>query len=186
ADPRSDLYAVCAVMHHAVTGTPPSTRSAGIFEPARHLNPNVSLELEEALSAGLRPSPSQRFQTAAALQGILEPLASGRRLTHVPDDLRDDAGEAAAGDGQMPLRAARGRLVVPRQRRGQNPFFLVSLVLVVVVIGAGVLYALAPRGITAPPTVQQPTIDTSAALYQSRSIGLSGGQFVFDTQRPDN
>ena len=109
ADPRSDLYALCAVMHHAVTGTPPSTRSAGIFEPARHLNPNVSLELEEVLGAGLRPAPSQRFQSAAVLRGILEPLASGRRLTHVPEDLRADESRP----GRWPARRdARGRLVL--------------------------------------------------------------------------
>src|SRR5581483_7586114 len=33
---------------------------------------------------------------------------------------------------------------------------------------------------------KQPTVDISASLYQTKNIGLSGGEFVFDTQRPDN
>ena len=60
ADIRTDLYAVCAVMHHAVTGVEPVGR---MFPLARHANPAVSLELEDILGQGLRPSPGQRYQT---------------------------------------------------------------------------------------------------------------------------
>jgi ABC-type branched-subunit amino acid transport system substrate-binding protein/serine/threonine protein kinase len=184
ADSRSDLYALCAVMHHAVTGAEPANGRAGIFEPARHLTPSVSLELEEVLGAGLRPSPSQRFQSAAVLRSILEPLASGRRLTHVPNELREDP--LAASDA-APVRDARGRLVLPRQRATQNPLFIVTMVLLLVIlVGGGVFYTLLPRMRSGPQASGQPTVDTSSALFQEKGIGLSGGQFVFDIQRGDN
>jgi ABC-type branched-subunit amino acid transport system substrate-binding protein len=181
ATPRSDLYTVCAILHHAVTGMAPAPRPNSMHPPARRLNPNVSLELEEVIGNGMRPSPSQRYQNVDELRLALEPLASGRRLTHVPDDLR--------GDGQpalVPVRDARGRLVLPRGRLSQNPLFIIAiLLLTIVLVGGGLLYTLSPHagGLAGVPTA---TPNDFAALYQSKGIGLSGGEFVFDRRPPGN
>lgn len=177
ADTRSDLYATCAVMHYAVTGMEPAGR---MFPLARHANPAVSLELEDILGQGLRPSPGQRFQTPTALQEALTPLASGRRLTHVDEEL-----DPNSPTGLRPLRDAQGRLMGPRQRLTQNPLFFVGIVLMLVaILGGGVLYTLQPH--TSAPSVSTQTITSAfATYYQSKGIGLSGGEFVFDTQQPD-
>lgn len=177
ADIRSDLYATCAVMHHAVTGAEPVGR---LFPLARHANPAVSLELEDILGQGLRPSPGQRFQTPEALHDALAPLASGKRLTHVDEELDPDS-----PTGLRPLRDAQGRLVGPRQRLTQNPLFFVGIVLLLVaVLGGGVLYALQPRAV-APNNTGSALTGAFAPYYQAKGIGLSGGEFVFDTTQAD-
>ncbi|HEU5349940.1 MAG TPA: protein kinase [Ktedonobacterales bacterium] len=178
ADVRSDLYATCAVMHHAVTGVEPVGR---MYPLARHANPAVSLELEDILSEGLRPSPSQRYQTPGALREVLAPLASGRRLTHVDEELDPDS-----PTGLRPLRNAQGRLMMPRQRITQSPLFFVTIVLVLVaLIGSGIFYSIMQAHKAAPSTSQQTITSAFAPYYQSKGIGLSGGEFVFDTQQPD-
>ena len=178
ADVRSDLYAICAVMHHAVTGVEPVGR---MFPLARHTNPSVSLELEDILSKGLRPSPGQRFQTPDELRATLAPLASGKRLTHVDEEL-----DPSSPTGLRPLRNAQGRLMGPRQRVTQNPLFFVGIVLLLVaLLGGGVLYN-TMRGRSTTPTTSPGSITSAfAPYYQSKGIGLSGGEFVFDTEQPD-
>lgn len=184
ATTRSDLYSVCAVLHHMVTGTAPTPRPTPLFQPARRLNPEVSLELEEVLSQGVRPSSTQRFQSVADLRRALEPLASGRRATHVPDDLRDPA---QARSALAPVRDAKGRLVLPRHHIGQNPYLLLGVVvMLIILIGGGVLYMVSPRTASGTGGPITPTANDRAALYQSKGIALSGGEFIFDTQRPDN
>ena len=179
ATTRSDIFALCAILHHAVTGVAANLRANAQHPPARHLNPDVSLELEEILSQGLRPSAMQRYQKAADVRNALERLATGQ-ATHVPEELRDDA---ARTRGPALVRDSRGRLILPRQRRVQNPLFLFGVVLcLIVLIGGAVLFATSPR-----PTVSNtaPTPNTMVQLMQQQNIGLSGGEFAFDTQRTD-
>jgi ABC-type branched-subunit amino acid transport system substrate-binding protein len=179
ASPRSDIFALCAILHHAVTGVAPTPRSAALHPPARHLNPDVSLELEEVLSQGMRPSGIQRYQRAADLKSALERMVSGR-VTHVPDELRDEGVRAAA---LVPARDARGRLVLPRQRRLQSPLFLFGILLsLIVLIGGTVLFETAPRTRATGPVA---TPNGMSQLVQQQDIGLSGGEFAFDTGRPD-
>jgi ABC-type branched-subunit amino acid transport system substrate-binding protein len=181
ASPRSDLYAVCAVLYAALTGSPPPSLATAVYESPRRANPEISLELEEALSRGLRPSPWQRFQSAAELAAALRPVAAGNRT--VP------ASESAlsANRDLMPVRDARGHFVVPRPPLLQNPLVVVGCVVALIaVLGSGILYALAPH--SSPPTVQTDTgvLAESAALFQANGIGMSAGEYVFDDQRDDN
>lgn len=188
ASPRSDLYSLCAVLHHLVTGVAPSPRATALHEPARRLNPHVSLELEDVLSRGLRPASGQRYQSVAELRAALEPLATGQRLTHVPDELRDEQPNQP-GLALVPVRDARGRLVLPRRRASQEPFYVVAAIItLLVLVGGGVLFALSPLpglGFGANPK-PAPTPNGEAQLFLSQGIALSAGEFVFDSNRPDN
>jgi hypothetical protein len=81
-----------------------------------------------------------------------------------------------------PVRDARGRFVLPRQRRLQSPFFLVVLILcLLVLIGGAVLYESSPRNTSAITTT--PTPNNQSQIFQQQNIGLSNGDFIFDTQR---
>jgi hypothetical protein len=100
ASMRSDLLAVCAILYQAVTGSPPYTRASAVVQPAHRLNPAVSLELEEILNKGMRPSPAQRYQTVAELREALAPLALGRHVTYAATS------EALEGTGALALERA--------------------------------------------------------------------------------
>ena len=176
ASPRSDLFSVCAVLHHCVTGAAPSPRSRGMFPLARQVNPNVPLELEDVLSQGLRLASTQRYQTSGELRRALEPLAHGQ-LTHVPEDLRSDDEPAQL----TPVRDARGRLVLPRKRQSQSPVLILGIiVLLIALVGGTTLYVLSPHN-SGPTAIATPTINSSTQLFQSEGVGLSGGEFIFDT-----
>ncbi|HEU5439316.1 MAG TPA: hypothetical protein VFU88_08510 [Ktedonobacterales bacterium] len=182
--PRSDLFSVCAVLYHAVTGVAPSPRSRGVFAPARQQNPNVSLELEELLSQGLRMASGQRFQSARELRRALEPLARGQ-LTHVPVELRADP--PSAEDALIPVRDAHGRLALPRRRAWQNPLLLLgSIVLLITLIGGSTLFVFAPRSPSLAGMAATATPNALAQLFQTQGIGLSGGEYIFDTDGPNN
>jgi ABC-type branched-subunit amino acid transport system substrate-binding protein/serine/threonine protein kinase len=183
ATSRSDLFSLCAVLHHAVTGVAPAPRGSALHAPARRLNPAVSLEMEEALSQGLRPAAAQRYHSAAELRRVLHPLASGRR-TQVPEDLRV---EAQIDAKLAPVRDAHGRLVLPKKRASQNPLLLVGLIAALILIfGGGGLFAIAPHPWFTSNAAPTATPNDVAALYQSQGIGLSGGEYVFDTDRSNN
>ena len=179
ATTRSDIFSVCAVIYHAITGVAPAARANAPYPPARRQNPEVSLELEEILGQGLRPSWTQRYQTAGALRNALERLASGK-ATHVPDDLRErvDATRLVA------VRDAKGRLQLPRRRRLQNPLFLLGIILsLIVLVGVGVLIAVSPHRTA---TTGAATPNSITQMVQQQNIGLSDGEFFFDTARPDS
>lgn len=180
ASPRSDLFSLCAVLHHCVTGVMPSPHARSMFPLARQANPNVSLELEDVLSQGLRLASTQRYQTSRDLRRALEPLAHGQ-LTHVPEELRDEAEPAQL----LPVRDAKGRLVLPRNRRNQSPVLvLVMVVLLIALVGGTTLYLLSPRG-QRGGALATPTVNASTQLFQTQGIGLSGGEFIFDTSGAD-
>ncbi|HEX8037186.1 MAG TPA: hypothetical protein VF510_25250 [Ktedonobacterales bacterium] len=182
ASMRSDMFSVCATLHHAVTGVAPASRTNAILAPARHVNPNISLELEEALSRGLRPSPTQRYLSISELRQALQALASGR-VTHVPEDMRADS----ATPMLAPVRDARGRLVLPRQRTSQNPLMLAAIiVLLIALVGGGTLLTLSLRSGAQANVAPTATPNDLVNLFQTQGIALSGGEFIFDSKRQDN
>ena len=181
ATPRSDLYALCAVLHHLVTGVAPAPRPTSVHAPVRQLRPAVSLELEEILGHGLRPSATQRFGSAQELRAALAPLALGRRPSREEADLLEDDAPHLA-----PVRDARGRLVLQRRSAMQRPGVVIgALVALIVVLGGAVMLAVTPNlgGRAAQAT---PTPNPFVSLYQSKGIALSGGEFIFDTNRVNN
>ena len=76
AEPRSDLYALGATMHHLLTGRDPRKEPAFSFEshPVRSLNPNVSRGLEAIVIRALSRDVGQRFSSAKEMQMALQAL----------------------------------------------------------------------------------------------------------------
>ncbi|MFL5691892.1 MAG: protein kinase domain-containing protein, partial [Ktedonobacteraceae bacterium] len=68
ADPRSDLYALAATLHHLLTNRDPRNHPPFTYPPVRTLNPQLSPEIERVLSRALINDPNQRYQSAAAMK----------------------------------------------------------------------------------------------------------------------
>jgi len=73
-DPSSDLYALAATMHHAVTGYNPQERLAFFHPPVQRLNPAVTAQMEMILARQLSLSKSQRYAHPSEMQGDLASL----------------------------------------------------------------------------------------------------------------
>jgi eukaryotic-like serine/threonine-protein kinase len=82
ADARSDLFAVGATLYHLLTGEVPfpghnpmdvmEQKDAGVYLPARALNPEVPETLERILARLLARKPEQRYPSASDLIVDLE------------------------------------------------------------------------------------------------------------------
>src|SRR6266704_4685204 len=68
ADPRSDLYALAATLHHLLTNRDPRDHPPFTYPPARALNPQLSPEIERVLTKALNNDINQRYQSAAAMK----------------------------------------------------------------------------------------------------------------------
>jgi serine/threonine protein kinase/tetratricopeptide (TPR) repeat protein len=88
ADVRSDIYSAGAVLYEIATGRRPFPQTQGpqlmgaiLHEPPtapRAVNPQISAGLECGILKALKKVPSQRYQSAAELQTVLEMLTLGR------------------------------------------------------------------------------------------------------------
>lgn len=80
AEPRGDVYALGATLHHLATRVDPRTETPFTFEqrPARSVNPELSREFDEILAKSLAYSAADRFATARA-------MATAFRGIHQPD-----------------------------------------------------------------------------------------------------
>ncbi|MEX2426272.1 MAG: serine/threonine-protein kinase [Thermomicrobiaceae bacterium] len=76
AEPRGDLYALGATLHHLATGIDPRSETPFTFEqrPARQSNPSISRGLEEILNRALAYSAADRFPSAHAMADSLRSL----------------------------------------------------------------------------------------------------------------
>lgn len=88
ADPRSDLYALAATLHHLVTNRDPGEYAPFQFPAARTLNPALSLRLEQVLTRGLKTDAEQRYQTAREMRADLEALVAGTPVAGTTDGYR--------------------------------------------------------------------------------------------------
>jgi len=85
ADPRSDLYALAATIHHLVTNRDPGDNAPFQFPPARTLNPQVSPQLEQILTKALKTTANERYQTPQAMRRDLEALLAGTPVLGTTD-----------------------------------------------------------------------------------------------------
>jgi serine/threonine protein kinase/formylglycine-generating enzyme required for sulfatase activity len=84
-DARTDLYAAGVVLYELVTGrvpfdsdTPMAVLTKHVYEvppPARTLNPDLPLAVEQVLQKALQKDPSARYQTAAEMAAELGRIA---------------------------------------------------------------------------------------------------------------
>jgi serine/threonine-protein kinase len=81
-DQRSDIYAVGAMLYEMLTGQPPFTGSNPLAvmnerllidpKPARQLNTEISLQVQEILFRALERDPRHRYATATEMAWELE------------------------------------------------------------------------------------------------------------------
>jgi serine/threonine protein kinase len=74
AEPRSDIFALGAMMHHLLSNTDPRTRAPFTFHqhPIRHYNPTVSAELDAVVMKCVEPQIEKRYQSVHQLRQALE------------------------------------------------------------------------------------------------------------------
>jgi eukaryotic-like serine/threonine-protein kinase len=106
ADPRSDLYALAATLHHLVTNRDPSEHGLFHYPPVRQLNPHLSPEIEAVLSHALRPEVNQRYQSAKAMKHDIDTILLGYLGT--PGNSRSYrlADSLPGGESPEPMRAS--------------------------------------------------------------------------------
>lgn len=80
AEPRSDIFALGATMHHLLSGKNPQTEAPFHFEPLNKLNPEIPATLVEVVHKALQLVPDDRYQSASEFKNALLRLkfASGR------------------------------------------------------------------------------------------------------------
>src|SRR5436190_1199766 len=74
ADPRSDLYALAATLHHLLTNRDPRDHPPFTYPPVLTLNPQLSPEIEKVLTRALNNDINQRYQSAAAMKREIDDI----------------------------------------------------------------------------------------------------------------
>lgn len=184
-EPASDLYAVAATLHHAVTGYHPRERLAFFHPPARRLNPAVSAGMEAILLRGLSLSALQRYARPLDMQADLMNLLNSY----------SSSSEEAASPVMDKMKMSSSQIRAWSKRRSLQNIgvaTLVSLLLIVTLLITFVSPMIA-NNIGANGGLQdnvatrtaQAALDQETALemqnFQEKGIGLSDGRFVFDT-----
>ncbi len=68
ADPRSDLYALAATLHHVLTNRDPRNYPPFSYPPVRSLNSRLTPDIERVLARCLNNDSNQRYQSAASMK----------------------------------------------------------------------------------------------------------------------
>jgi eukaryotic-like serine/threonine-protein kinase len=76
AEPRGDLYALGATLHHLATNSDPRSETPFTFDqrPPRTLNHEISREFEDVLKRALAYSTADRFPSARAMAEAIESI----------------------------------------------------------------------------------------------------------------
>jgi serine/threonine protein kinase len=78
-EPRSDLYALAATMHHLLTGRDPQLQPPFSFPPLSELAPEVSAQTARVIMAALDKDISHRPASALVMRDLLPKPAAGRQ-----------------------------------------------------------------------------------------------------------
>nr|BBH89298.1 hypothetical protein KTC_40490 [Thermosporothrix sp. COM3] len=118
ADPRSDLYALAATMHHVLTNRDPRNYPPFLYPSVRSLNPQLSPELEQVLERALLRDKEQRYQSAAAMKQEIDTILRVR-FGVVRDIPEVDVLPAGHIVTTAEVGGPRGGATLPVQRREQ-------------------------------------------------------------------
>ncbi|HEU4325189.1 MAG TPA: serine/threonine-protein kinase [Roseiflexaceae bacterium] len=83
ATAASDVYALCASLHHLLTGRDPQSEAPFTFPDVRTIKPAISERTARALAKGLQMRPEDRYQSIAALWADLNPKPAPPPVTTV-------------------------------------------------------------------------------------------------------
>lgn len=187
AEPASDLYALAATLHHAVTGYDPHERMAFFHPPARRLNPAVTPGMEEIIVQALRLSTQQRYARASDME---------RDLTTLIESYPLQKEQLASATDPLGLNATQIRT----RSRDSSSLDIGIFAAIGVLVLLGVLFVtmfqvvnvstpanVAQQNAKATLVAQQQAVavNTELALemqsFQKKGIGISDGRLVFDT-----
>ncbi|GAC1567521.1 MAG: hypothetical protein NVS3B14_13830 [Ktedonobacteraceae bacterium] len=74
ADPRSDLYALGATLHHLMTNRDPRNYPPFSYAPMRTLNPQLSPDVERVIAKAVNNDITQRYQSATAMKRDIDEI----------------------------------------------------------------------------------------------------------------
>lgn len=130
ADPRSDLYALAATLHHLLTNRDPRNHPPFSYPPVRSLNPQISAETEQVLKKALTNDINQRYQSAAAMKQAIDDIllkrfgtsTSGNSYTLGTSGPMAAASAANAANAATMASASQSQPTIPaRQQAPQRP-----------------------------------------------------------------
>ncbi len=168
-EPSSDLYALAATLHHAVTGYDPSERMAFFHPPARRLNPAVTPKMEAILIQALRLSPSQRYARPADMQKDLSALIA----SYPPES-------EVLNPVNNILRRNTFEMRQESRKRSLREVGIYAGVGFLMILGFLLMYLRPFSGTTSIVNPMNAEMALEAQAFQSQGIGLSDGRFAFD------
>ena len=103
ATPLADIYALGATFHHTLTRRDPRLEPPFSFaeRPIRGINPNVSIEIEEAITKALQYNPEERFQSALEMKEAL--LSVAHKTGLLPNHTLSIDGQSGSPDSAKPI-----------------------------------------------------------------------------------
>ncbi len=122
---RSDLYALGATMHHALSGRDPANEAPFSFPPIASLCPGLEPALARLIDEALAYDVVHRVQSAEEFKRRLEAIRDGVRLTEMsaapsgPADGRAQADQAAQSQAGAAAQAAPPPAGAPSRGRSQ-------------------------------------------------------------------
>jgi serine/threonine protein kinase len=109
-EPRSDLYALAATMHHLLTGRDPQLEPPFSFPPLRQLAPGVSVETERVVMSALNQQIDKRPASARAMADLLPRLKVPGRA----EKARNDSAPIGGGETRNQPLAQMATIVLTR------------------------------------------------------------------------
>ena len=126
ADPRSDLYALAATLHHLLTNRDPRNHPPFTYPPVRALNPQLSPEIEKILSRALINDINQRYQSATAMKKDVDDIllkrfgVSGNISSYTLGTSGPIGAANAAGSATIPAKNQSAGATTPYQASQQQ------------------------------------------------------------------
>ena len=74
ADPRSDLYALGASLHHLLSNRDPRNFPPFSYPPLRTVNPQISADTERVIAKAVNNDVTQRYQSATAMKRDIDDI----------------------------------------------------------------------------------------------------------------